>query len=1092
MKLIAESICLKKTENKFLYEDDSSVVPLEDKFDKSRLNNDIIVVRDEDPVSNRYCVYELNDSETGPPGDFCHEVIYGDKYQKLRFDIDAKFRSKEDCDIAETEILTYLIEAICTVWKEMYSISTGKLLDSEDIVIMTSSGKIDAGYKMSLHLLIAPTEYCVENNKEAKAFALKVKLLLPELYRSYIDEEIYKTKTNLRMLYSYKTGKIRQLILKGEYNDFRYVDSLITYTKGLTLLTKKIADQYVDADVYNEICLTSEQVKQINSLLTEDEKSSFTIRNVTTNIINFQRIRPSYCTFCERIHDHDNTLYLRCVTSSNGSIKVYKYCRKSKSDAQVVGNIENHQNVEMIKKAIEPEVVEEKVKYVLDNDEDLFNKWGIRDEYDENVMRKFVDDDKLVPRTICVKAPMRMGKTKELLRFIEERFKDENNVIRILTFRRTFASHMFQRFKNLGFDIYSDINGKLNQKRLIIQLESLHRLDIKPTDLLIMDESELIIEQMCSGLYQSFNHSLAAFIYMLENAKHVVCMDALMGDRTYRVIEKIRGTKDMLLHINRFKRDVDDKYLLATSKCDWLNYLITCLENDEKVAIMTNSLAECKTLNEFIGKSHPEKRIGVYSSETNKAEKNAAFENVDEVWSTFDILIITPTVSAGVSFERAHFDRVFGLFTNKSCPVETCIQMLGRVRNVRSNEYTIFIECNNRCFPTSIKEIKNRIYQQQMYVMTDNCNVPFKYDPEGNIVITDTFYLQILLENIRIKNLSKNNFVDRFVKLISQAGATVSLLEIDNGIQDIEDIHKSIKEEIKIREATNIATALDIDTEEFLAIKEERNNQDIDAPEIEKSRLYSYKKHAFKQYYGLGNVELDYNVILDYNNEAKKKQFVNLNIAALYKDYEVGEVLKAIRANDIDHLVHAETKVKAYNSELLSSFSKHMRDELINSFTDHARYNYNYIYIVHSKVQCIINLFGWDHILDTKDVYLSNFINTFSLNVNNIRKDVKLISYSTDCKLKLPDISSSKYATECIKYINNVISPFYNISIKMQTRKASDISRKLKLILSDEFEYNECMHKFIIPKLEYIGDSKDCIITDKIISTIELMNTLRQ
>jgi len=48
------------------------------------------------------------------------------------------------------------------------------------------------------------------------------------------------------------------------------------------------------------------------------------------------------------------------------------------------------------------------------------------------------------------------------------------------------------------------------------------------------------------------------------------------------------------------------------------------------------------------------------------------FENVNEVFQEIDVLLYSPTLTAGVSFEVAHFDAVYGIFDPESCNAESC------------------------------------------------------------------------------------------------------------------------------------------------------------------------------------------------------------------------------------------------------------------------------------------------------------------------------------------------------------------------------------------------------------------------------------
>ena len=56
-------------------------------------------------------------------------------------------------------------------------------------------------------------------------------------------------------------------------------------------------------------------------------------------------------------------------------------------------------------------------------------------------------------------------------------------------------------------------------------------------------------------------------------------------------------------------------------------------------------------------------KIRLYSSETNKETKKLHFSDVNK-YLTYDCLIYTPTLSAGISYEIEHYDYLFGYFVS--------------------------------------------------------------------------------------------------------------------------------------------------------------------------------------------------------------------------------------------------------------------------------------------------------------------------------------------------------------------------------------------------------------------------------------------
>src|SRR5690606_17781708 len=120
-----------------------------------------------------------------------------------------------------------------------------------------------------------------------------------------------------------------------------------------------------------------------------------------------------------------------------------------------------------------------------------------------------------------------------------------------------FSGNLKEKFPD--FTLYSDIQGGLVHDKLIIQVESLHRLaiydGIATPDLLVLDECESIFEQFSSGLAKNFNGSFNVFEWLVRYSRHIICMDANLGDRTYRILERMRpGFRDQVIyHYNTHK-----------------------------------------------------------------------------------------------------------------------------------------------------------------------------------------------------------------------------------------------------------------------------------------------------------------------------------------------------------------------------------------------------------------------------------------------------------------------------------------------------------------------------------------------------------
>ena len=79
-----------------------------------------------------------------------------------------------------------------------------------------------------------------------------------------------------------------------------------------------------------------------------------------------------------------------------------------------------------------------------------------------------------------------------------------------------------------------------------------------------------------------------------------------------------------------------------------------------------------------IKKGISRKKVLTYTGSSDD-NTNKDFNDVTNIWNKCDILIYSPTCEAGVNFDIEHFDRMFGILSNKSTSPRWFLQMLARI-----------------------------------------------------------------------------------------------------------------------------------------------------------------------------------------------------------------------------------------------------------------------------------------------------------------------------------------------------------------------------------------------------------------------------
>ena len=289
-----------------------------------------------------------------------YEIILGDKPQKPHFDIDI-----DDPKIDGEKVKDELIKAIIDVLKEKDII----LNLEEDILVYTSHSfqsmipteSIDSNKKQSYHIII--NNWCHANNNEAKAFYEIVKERMDkstnekneEQMSKYVDHAVYGQTQQFRIIGSQKIGtsRVKKAVLNWEYFGKKithfYIDtpeddiheinlqleeSLITFTAGCQILPLFVKSEVIKKkktyteveDISNEIANDAiNLIASVAGTTISDERFPYRFKGISGPIVMLERIKPSMCRICHRIHEHENPFLLIVGEERN----VYFNCRRS-------------------------------------------------------------------------------------------------------------------------------------------------------------------------------------------------------------------------------------------------------------------------------------------------------------------------------------------------------------------------------------------------------------------------------------------------------------------------------------------------------------------------------------------------------------------------------------------------------------------------------------------------------------------------------------------------------------------------------------------------------------------------------------------
>lgn len=973
-------------------------------------------------------------------------------------------------------IVNLVIEAILDeLYVGYFGVEDDNILATrDDLAVTASSGPSGGSYKYSYHIIVLP--YAVMNSAEAREFTARVLERLAPPVRALVDPDVNKRTQNFRLPGSSKPGTRRVKRLTDEFRTAQglaFEDLLIVAPPGSRILPRVYTTGGEARGAKVPRVSFSRDDPVVSAVLDLAAARGVTagheFREVRGALLCFERTYPSDCRICGEVHHRDNSLMLSVEPVEGGhagawpgsgpvTCRVTEFCRQARGKGRPVGEVtlraEDLRAVEAAaaaaprrKTAAAPplglnELIAARVASIREgrvNPHDaLASAFERLPEAQKTVYSEAQMRDYELKPTLAVSAQMKLGKTRALRRFVEEHFPAdglESKVVRFVTFRQTFSRSIAEDFPD--FVLYSDATGDLDEvryPRLIVQVESLHRLRMaaraEPVDLLILDEVESILGQFNSGLHKHFNAAFAMFRWLLGTARHVICMDANLGDRTFRTLERMRPAHPPHFHWNRFARAADDSYEFTANQGAWLERLYAALRGGQRVVLPTNSLGEARAFDEALRREFPTKQVMLYSSETAPSEKARHFADVHRYWGDLDVLIYTPTCSAGVSFELEHFDALFAYFCDASCDVETCRQMLGRVRRLRTGEHFVCLRATGAALPATVEDIARQFRDKRagLYRRVEDAAVLFEYGPHGEIDFYESEYYHLWIETLRVENLSRNDFARRFIDQVADTGARIAVLQ--PGSSEVGAallaVHREEKAALSSGRCETVAAAADLSPDEAHQVREALQGQQ----DVEPASRLAYEKYQLCEAYAWHGRPVDAAFVAAYESRDARRVYANL--CRITERETVVESLEAMRQREVAHYDYTmETRSPAFG--------------YVNESRDLLRDRHIYVYRSHLLATWLLRLCGFVDLVDKNQVHEATLAARLRAALPDLEKAAEQLVF--EFEIPRPPIARlarekdrGRFIAGTLRTVNAVLRRTYGIFVAQVPKRAGGLA----------------------------------------------------
>ena len=366
-----------------------------------------------------------------------------------------------------------------------------------------------------------------------------------------------------------------------------------------------------------------------------------------------------------------------------------------------------------------------------------------------------------------LKAPMGTGKTYGIRPILS----NPDKTILYVSCKRAFGNALAVDIAPYGFKNYmefkNDKQGIRGCDKIICSIESM-KYCRDSYDYIFFDECETLLTnmtgEMCMKNNPMENLIKISKIIKDKNTK-LILMDAYVGKRTIDFVKEMYKDNEVLYVENTFQypkrtykecKDIKIGKSTIGKKDIFKSEIMKSLQNGEKISICSGSKTLLKEIELEILKTYGNSKKYIFYCKENPLLSNI---DVDTEWDDIDILMYSPTITAGISYDlngkNKPFDKLFIYIGFSNNPLaRDMIQAHKRVRHFNNPEIIVCISYIANLvkwdkLPTDIKIIKEteKHFKEDFY-------------KEGGVYSISEIDSIKWVENIHYNNILERNVND--------------------------------------------------------------------------------------------------------------------------------------------------------------------------------------------------------------------------------------------------------------------------------------------------------------------------------------------
>jgi phage/plasmid primase-like uncharacterized protein len=337
---------------------------------------------------------------------------------------------------------------------------------------------------------------------------------------------------------------------------------------------------------------------------------------------------------------------------------------------------------------------------------------------------KLVDD--IGGKNAVIKSGYGTGKTSVFAKKMVEKAKTQGRTILFLTHRKILSRDISAK---LGLDLYMDYSkkpGVYEGKGLVLCVNSINNnvfssiVSGSENPLIVIDEVDQFYDHLWQGPVTE-RVNVVETLRGLMSKGQVLAMSNDISNDLVLFLEDM-AAKPFLRFENTSQKWKGQKMYLRYGEDVLKKELLEKIAAGKKVFVPCDSKNKVIALSKDILAKFPDKKVlTIHNDNSGERRQSQFMASPNEESKKYDVVIASPSLNSGVSFENGHFDKCFAFFPNHHMTYKETAQAVRRVRGLPG--YHIVLKQRHMNLETDPEKILDQWWASHDDEMQEDCRL---------------------------------------------------------------------------------------------------------------------------------------------------------------------------------------------------------------------------------------------------------------------------------------------------------------------------------------------------------------------------------